>query len=61
MAPSDADLGAYHQLGKGHDGHHQDDKGNGTADVDDPAEDLIDDLVGADAVRAGNDQCHAQR
>ena len=32
----DADLGTYHQLGEGHDGHHQDDKGHGAANVDDP-------------------------
>ena len=58
---SDADLGARNQLGEGHDGHHQDDEGNGAADVDDPAQNPVHQLVGANAVGLGNGEGHAQR
>ena len=39
------------RLGEGHDGHHQNDEGEGPADVDDPAQHPVEAPVGPDAVR----------
>ena len=56
-----ADLRADDELGKGHDGHHQNDKGKRAAHIDDPAENLVDSPIGPDAVGLGDGENHAQR
>ena len=47
-------------IGDKHDGDHQNNERQGTAHIDDPSQDLIDDSAGPDAVGLGDHQQHPQ-
>ena len=53
-------FGAHDDLGKGHDGYHEDDEGQGTAHVDDPAQHPVEPFVGPDAMGLGDTQENPQ-